>query len=169
MPSYLTIPGIPGDSAADRHEGAIEIDDWAFGCTVASGSFGTGTRANRPEFSDLTLTCRSSSASPRLLEACATGRAIPGAVLAHDQGADRPVTTTEVRLIDIRVAGYTVSGRTDAGFDEVRLSFASVTFSVRVQRPDGRAGDPVTTTQPSSGSPVPAPGSGGVWRPRAPS
>ena len=64
MPSYLAIPGIPGDSVAERHEGAIEVPAWGFGCSLATGTFGTGTRANRPDLSELTLSCRSGSARP---------------------------------------------------------------------------------------------------------
>ncbi|MFT3833035.1 MAG: type VI secretion system tube protein Hcp [Micropruina sp.] len=166
MPSYLAIPGIAGDSHADRHEGAIEIDAWSFGATVASGSFGTGARVGRPQFTDLTLSCRSGSASPRLFEACATGRMLPEAVLTSEQGPGRVGMTTEIRLIESRVSSYTASGGADVVLDEFRLSFASVSFTVRVPAADGRAGDPVTTTQPSQGSPVPSPASGGVWRPK---
>lgn len=164
MPSYLAIPGITGDSVAARHESEIEIDTWSFSCSLATGAFGTGARANRPDLTALTLTCRSGSASPRLLEYCATGRALPQAVLTHDRGAGS--AATEVRLTDVRVTGYTVTGAGDAMTDEFRLGFGTVAFTVRVPRPDGSLGDPVTTTQPAPGSPVPSPGSGGVWRPR---
>lgn len=166
MPSYLAIPGIPGDSVADRHEHAIDIDTWSFGVTVASGTFGTGARTGRPQFTELTLTCRSGSASPRLFEACATGRTVPEAVLTSERGTGRGGMITEVRLTDVQVSTYTTSGGQDAMLDEFRLSFATVTFTVRVPRADGRSGDPVSTTQPSQGSPVPSPASGGVWRPR---
>lgn len=166
MPSYLAIPGVPGDSVADRHEGEIEIDTWSFGCSLATGSFGSGSRANRPDLTDLTLSCRAGSASPRLLDACATGRALPQAVLTREPGLGRSGLTTEVRLTDVRVSSYAVTGAADTVLDEFRLSFATVAFTVRVPRADGRAGDPVTTTQPSHGSPVPSPSSGGVWRPR---
>lgn len=166
MPSYLAIPGIPGDSVADRHENAIDIDTWSFGVTVASGNFGTGARAGRPQFTDLTLSCRGGSASPRLFEACATSRVVPEAVLTSERGTGRGGVITEVRLTDVRVGTYTAAGGHDTVLDEFRLSFAAVTFTVRVPRADGRMGDPVTTTQPSQGSPVPSPASGGVWRPR---
>ena len=166
MPSYLAIPGIPGDSVAERHEGAIEVAAWGFGCSLASGTFGTGTRANRPDLSELTLSCSSGSASPRLLDACAMGRLAPEAVLTREPALGRSGMITEVRLTDVRVSGYVVSATDDTMLDEVRLSYATVTFTVRVPRPDGRAGDAVTTTQPAVGSPVPSPGSGGVWRPR---
>ncbi|MFT4216083.1 MAG: type VI secretion system tube protein Hcp [Micropruina sp.] len=166
MPSYLTIPDIPGDSVAARRQGAIEIDSWSFGCSQASGAFGTGARTNRPDFTDLTLSCPAGSASPRLFEACATGRAIPEAVLTQERGQGESGAAVEVRLTDVRVGSYTVAGTADAVLDEFRLSFASIAFTVRVPRPDGRDGEPVTTIQPSVGSPVPTPASGGVWRPR---
>lgn len=166
MPSYLAIPGIPGDSMTKGHEGAIEVASWTFGCSMATGSFGSGARVGRPEFSEVTLSCRSGSASPRLLEACSTGRLAPEAVLTREQGPERSGVVTEVRFTDVRVSGYTVSATDDTMLDEIRLSYARVTFTVRSPRPDGRAGDAITTTQPSVGSPVPSPGSGGVWRPR---
>lgn len=165
MPSYMAIPGIPGDSVAHRHENEIEVDTWSFGCSLVTGAFGLGSRTNRPDLTDLTLTCRSGTASPRLLEYCATGRALPQAVLTSGP-PDSAGATAEVRLTDVRVSGYTVAGTADAILDQVQLSFASVTFTVRTPRPDGTLGDPVTTTQPVAESPVPSPGSGGVWRPR---
>ncbi|MFT3970949.1 MAG: type VI secretion system tube protein Hcp [Micropruina sp.] len=165
MPSYLAIPEIPGDSVASRHEGEIEIDTWSFGCSLATGSFGLGSRTGRPDLTDLTLTCRSGRASPRLLEYCATGRALPQAVLSSGAGTGL-AGTTEVTLTEVRVSGYTATGTTEAMLDQFQLSFATVTFTVRMQLRDGSLGDPVTTTQPTAGSPVPSPGSGGVWRPR---
>jgi len=169
MPNYLAIPGIPGDSTADRHEQEIEVESWSFGCTQpAAGHAGSGARVARPDFTDLVVSCRGSSASPLLLEACATSRVIDEAVLTRQSEAGRGDPATEVRLNGVRVRGYTVIGSGDDLRDEVRFGFARVTFTMRGQLPDGRPGEAVSTTQPSIQPPVPTPGSGGVWRAREP-
>jgi len=169
MPDYLAIPGIPGDSTADRHEREIEVESWSFGCTQpVTGHAGSGARVARPDFTDLVVSCRGGSASPLLLEACATSRMIDEAVLTRQSGAERAGATTEVRLSGVRVRGYTVIGSGDELRDELRFGFARVTFTMRIQLPDGRLSEEVSTTQPSMQPPVPTPGSGGVWRPREP-
>ena len=176
MSSYLAISGIEGDSVDDRHPHAIELDYWRFGCEQpASDAVGTGARTGRARFTDATFTCRSSSASPRLLEACATGRHFPEAVLSLDVGEGDSGPATVVRFTEVQVRGYTATGGGPGlrPTDEFRLGFAGITFSVRRQRPDGRLGDEVSTTQPAPAEavkepPLPTPGSGGVWRPRPP-
>jgi type VI secretion system secreted protein Hcp len=176
MPTYLAIPGIQGDAAAARRQGQIAVDGWSFGCATASAAHaGSGGGAGRFQFSEATFSGRGGRASPVLLQYCATGRAVPEAVLTQDSTGDEnggPIT--EVRFSDVRVTAYTVTGVADARADEFRLSFTRVTFSVRTHSLDGTVGAPVSTTQPAPPAPpateppLPTPGSGGVWRPRTP-
>jgi len=177
MPTYLAIPGIQGDAAAARHQGEIEVDAWSFGCATATPAHaGSGAGADRPQFSEATFGGRAGRASPLLLQYCATGRAVPEAVLTQDSTGERGGPQTEVRFSDARVTSYTANGVDDVQRDEYRLSFTRVTFSVRTQRADGGLGTAVSTTQPAlmppappmPEPPLPTPGSGGVWRPRTP-
>lgn len=177
MPTYLAITGIEGDSTDARHPRTIEVETWSFGCSSTTiGDLASARRAGRPQFTEVSLTCRTGSASPRLLEACATARAMPEALITHEAG-DGPSATIEARFTDVRVSRYTVAGGGSSGMiDEFGLSYAAVTYTVRTQQPDGRLGDPITTIQPAGGRPAPpiaeppapTPGSGGVWRPRTP-
>lgn len=178
MPTYLAITGIEGDSADARHPGEIEIDSWSFGCAANTPEgAGSGVRTGRPRFTEATFTAHTGSASPRLLEACATARTIPEAVVTREAG-EAPSSTIEARFTDVRVSHYTVNGGGGSFpmIEEFRLTYATVTYTVRIQQPDGRLGDPITTTQPAAGQPAPpiaeppapTPGSGGVWRPRTP-
>ena len=173
MPSYLAIPGIRGASLARRHEGAIELTSWTFGCSqVPPGGVGSGANIGPPQFTAVTFGCRGSQASPLLLEFCATSRQVAEVVCTQESGAGGSVTT-EARFSDARVIGYSVIGDEDDRRDAFQLSFDRVTFTVHGQRPDGSLADPVTTTQPAAEPqapppPAPTPSSGGVWRPRGP-
>lgn len=167
MPSYLTLPGITGDAVADRHEGSIEIDQWSLSCRQAGDAGGVARRQGRAEFSDVTISCGGSSASPQLLQACATGKAMPEAVLVRDQpdGA-AGLTTTEVRLSDVRVTDYSCSDNGVDLRDDFHLRFGRITFTSRRLRADGSIGDPVSTTQDTGGPAPPRPATGPVWRHR---
>lgn len=174
MPTYLAIPGIQGDATAARHQGEIEVDAWSFGCATAAPGHAGG--AGRPQFSEATFGGRGGRASPLLLQYCATGRAVPEAVLTQDSTGEHGGALTEVRFSDVRVTSYTANGVDDALRDEFLLSFSRVTFSVRTRRADGGLRTAVSTTQPAlvpptppvREPPLPTPGSGGVWRPRTP-
>lgn len=169
MPSYLVIPGIRGDSEARSHEGAIEVTSWTFGVAqLPTSGAGSAARQGRPQFNAASFGCRGGPASPLLLEFCASGRLVDEAVFTQEPATGR-AGSTEARFSDARIISYAVIGDDDLRRDDFQLSYARVTFTVRGQRPDDSLAEPVTTTQPpGEAPPVPTPGSGGVWRPRAP-
>lgn len=168
MASYLTIPGIPGDSLADRHAGAIEVDRWSLGCSQVGDGVATGSaRAGRVRFSDLQLTCAGSSASPLLLQACVAGKAVPEVVLACDQAdAAAGGSGTELRLADVSITDYTASDDGTGPRDDFRLRFGRVSFSVAAQRPDGAATQPVSATVTAQAPAAATPPSTTPWRHR---
>lgn len=167
MPTYLAIEGIPGDSVDKGHEGAIDVVSWWFGVSAPAGAQPAPGLRGRPEFTELFVTARTGTASPRLLTACATGQAFAGATLTQQSGTGRGGPVTQLGLTDVRIRAFRVNGTAGEAADALEISFSALTFSVRIPGPDGRLGDPVSTTQPPP-TPVPAPGSGGVWRPRDP-
>lgn len=167
MPSYLAIPGINGDSVSERHQGSIEVDQWSLSCRQLGDGTGIARRQGRVEFSDLTISCRGSSASPQLLQACANGKAVPEAVLVRDQpdGA-AGITTTELRLGDVRVTDYSSSDNGVEVRDDFHLRFGRITFTSWPMLPDGSIGEPISITQDAAGPAPPAPAVSPGWRHR---
>ncbi len=83
MTGYLKIGDIKGESQAVDHEEEIDIHaiDWAILRPLSTGVTGsTRTRASA-EFKDLIVTKRIDKSTPKLMEACASGRAFPDLVL----------------------------------------------------------------------------------------
>ena len=81
--SFLKLDGIPGESADARHKGEIDVLAFSWGVSRAGSSgAGGGGGAGKAIFEDLLVVARTSKASPKLWQACATGQHLKGAVLA---------------------------------------------------------------------------------------
>lgn len=144
---FLKIDGIVGDSADARHKGEIEVESFSFGVTQSAspGGGGSGGRAGKPSFEDLNVVTSFSRASPRLLEACATGRHLPSAVLtARRSGGKEQFEYMKLTLSDVLVSAYR-SGA--AGIealvptDQFSLAYSKLQIEHKAQSPSGAAGD----------------------------
>jgi type VI secretion system secreted protein Hcp len=148
---FARIDGIAGDSEQVGFVGAVEVLSYAWGITVAhtpAGSIGDGVGTPRPQVQDLLLTARSSSASPQLFLACATGRQLRDVRLdvARAGGGGLQVVAA-FRLEEVRIVGFATSGSdgADAGVDTVTFDFRRLTSSYARQRPDGSLDEAVVT------------------------
>ena len=127
----LRIDGIPGDSAVDRHKGEIDIESYSWvESRAASGAPGGGAtgRVNAGSFH---FSARSSQASPRLFQACASGQVLRSAVLTVW------ITQQERqywRMWDVTVHHYKNSldlKKDLMSWDEFSLDFARIEFDYR--------------------------------------
>ena len=77
---FAKIGDIKGESADDKHKDEIEVLSFSWG--VANATIGGGGGgAGRATFHDLSFTHTIDKASPRLLQACATGSHLPEATI----------------------------------------------------------------------------------------
>jgi type VI protein secretion system component Hcp len=145
VPAFLKLAGIPGDSAAEGHEGEIELLSYSVG--VSSGGprperSGPGIAIARRSLAEFELRAAVGAASPTLLLAALQGRHIPTAVLSIE-APERPGslvwTLTDVTLTDYR-AGSPPDG---AGPDAERFSMTYGRMSMEYR---DRSGEPVTAT-----------------------
>ena len=71
---YLRIDGIDGESAAKGHEKAIDVLAWSWGVgQTGAPATGSGAGAGKATFQDFDFVARLSTASPKLVLACASG------------------------------------------------------------------------------------------------
>jgi type VI secretion system secreted protein Hcp len=124
----LKIDGIPGECTEPNHRGEIELDSVQLNGT--GGSHGAGRGGTGSGVRELSFVAATSSASPRLARACATGELFPAAVLTtlRETGDVLRVTFTNVL-----VSSYTVGTSTEGGntVDQVSLSFESSAIESR--------------------------------------
>src|SRR5947209_4299712 len=80
---FLRIEGVRGESMHAHHKDEIEVLSFSFAERQAVPSYGShGASSSRIEMQDFKLVMKTSTASPVLLEACASGRHIKAAVLS---------------------------------------------------------------------------------------
>ena len=143
---FLKVEGVPGESQDAKHAGEIDVLAWSWG-EAATGQAGTGSGAGtgKVQFQDFHFTSLISKASPKLMEACASGKHIKSAVLtARRAGSGRSEFLT-FSLSDVLVSSYqTGSGEDDrAPVDSVTLRFSQIQVEYREMKPDGSLGSPV--------------------------
>jgi len=146
--AFLKIDGIDGESFDKAHPGSIEVSSYSFGVsnptTISSATGGAG--AGKAQFSGFHFTANSSKASPKLMQACATGQHIKSALLfCRKAGGEQQsseflkITLTDVLLSSIQLSG---SGG-DVPTDQFSLNYAKIEFIWFTPNPDGALGTSV--------------------------
>lgn len=77
--AFLKIDGIEGESTDDKHKNEIDILAWSWGMSRSgpTNTGGGGAAGGDVAFQDMTFMKAVDKASPKLMEACASGRSIP--------------------------------------------------------------------------------------------
>lgn len=142
---FLKIEGIDGESTSETHKDQLEIDSFSWGMSN-SGSMaaGGGGGAGKVSFSSLKLTTAISKASPKLFEACATGKHFPTATLTLVDSEQRGLEFMKVTLSDVIISSYQTTGMSgDAPTENFRLNFAKIEYEYTPQKADGSMDAPV--------------------------
>ena len=144
---FLKLDGVAGESTDRGHTGEIELLTWGTGVsTVASPLFTAGGGAGKSKPADLTFVARTSKASPKLFQVCATGKHLKTATLSVRRNGDTPVEYLVITLEDVLVTSYQVAPGENDGYpiDVAALSYARLRYSYRPQLPNGELGEPIT-------------------------
>jgi type VI secretion system secreted protein Hcp len=124
---YLHLDDVPGESTSSRHK------DWI---DVLSYNWGVEKTTNLPpSFSDLHFQKKVDQSSPRLLLNVSNGRVIPNGVLEVLRAGDGSVRYLLIKLKNVKITSYSVSGATDApphdlfslGFSSAQWTYTEVT------------------------------------------
>src|SRR4051794_25987081 len=139
---FLEIDGIAGESADAKHKGAIVLDSFSFDeSNIRPHATGSGAGAGKVEMQDLQLTMKASKASPLLLLACATGQHLKQAVLTVRRAGKAQADFLVLRLSDVLVSTYSLSGHTEtAPTEQASLAYARIELEIRAQKADGSSG-----------------------------
>jgi type VI secretion system secreted protein Hcp len=150
--AFLKIDGVDGESTDDAHADWIEILSFSQGrnqsasATASSAGGATGGRVNLGDFS---VTKFVDKASPKLAEACCTGKHISSIVIELCRAGGDKVKYMEYKLTNSIVAGVNYGGAAQSGdeipVEEVAFNIGKIEWTYTQQkRPDGGGGGNVS-------------------------
>lgn len=141
--AFLKIDGIPGESTDDKHKDWIEIVSYGHGVTQQvseTACSAGGASAGRADFNDFTLTKLVDKASPKLFEACCTGKHIKEIVIEVCRSGTDKQKFLEIRMEQVLISRYDHDGGESKDFPTERVTFNSgmlkMTYSQQ-KRADG--------------------------------
>jgi len=144
---FLKIDGIEGESQDSKHKGEIQLESWSWG-EHQSGTHtaGGGGGAGKVSMQDFHLVTKVNKASPKLMQACATGEHIKKAVLTCRKAGKEQQEFLVITLSDLLVASYQTGGSGHSDIvptDQVALNFSKIEFDYKEQKADGTLGGKV--------------------------
>ena len=143
---FLKIEGVPGESTDAAHKQEIDVLSWSWGETN-TGDFAQrgGGGAGKVSMQDFNFTMKVCKATPKLMEACASGKHLTGATLTCRKAGDTPQEYLIVKFTDLLVSSYQMGGSEGevVPIDQVALNYSKIEFDYKEQKPDGSLGGSV--------------------------
>lgn len=118
-PMYMKVNGIDGESADHAHRGWIELTSvsWPTGAEPRSGGPGT-----------VIITKRTDRATPRLMQACASGESLGDVVLSlRERSRAGTATTRRMTLGNVRLSGCRAASQ-DHPIETISFNFTRIEF-----------------------------------------
>jgi type VI secretion system secreted protein Hcp len=133
------IGDIKGESLDDKHKGEVEVLSYSWGVTNSAHiPTGSGGGAGKATFQDLSIVHKIDKASPKLLQACATGEHLKEATITFRKAGKGQQEFLIVKMSDVIITGVVQSAPgSEAGSETVGLEFAKVDWEFKPQKADG--------------------------------
>jgi type VI secretion system secreted protein Hcp len=148
---HMQIDTIPGMSQISGFEDQIQVESFSWGASQTTNfKSATGGTAGIVDMGDLHFTHLYDKASPKLMQACATGQHITGAVFTCQKaGGDATVPFLTITLTNVIVSSVAPSGSNmaDTPVESVSLAFAQ--YKVEYQEQDNtgaKKGGPIAAS-----------------------
>ena len=108
---FLKLDGIDGESADAAFAKNIDLQSWSWGESNMGGGTGTGgMSAGKVMSQDFHFVSTMSTASAKLLQACAGGTHIANGLLVCRTAGDTPQVYLKIKLVDVLVSSYQTGG-----------------------------------------------------------
>ena len=135
---FAKIGDIKGESVDGTHKGEIEVLSFSWGVANAANIGGGGSGAGRATFHDLHFTHAIDKASPKLLQACATGAHLKEATITRRKEGKGQQDYLIIKMNDIVITSVSLSDSSGgAGAENVSLAFAKIDLEYKPQKADG--------------------------------
>ena len=139
---FLKLDGIKGESKDSKHKGEIDVESFTWGLqNGGTMAYGGGGGAGKVSFQDISVHKLADSASPALMQACASGKHIKSGVLTVRKAGGRQEEFYKIALTNILVSSITNTGANGGVPQEmVSLNFEEIKFDYKEQGADGSLG-----------------------------
>ena len=146
--TFMTIPGIPGESQVEGFRNAIEVYSFSWGLSNPATLSGYGFNSSKTSFAELTIAKRFDKSSPKLMQALVAGQRLQSLtlalVIAGPNSGNKPFLTYQFTPVLVTTCSDSGSGGGD-GYPTESLSFAAARATVTYypQNPNGSPSNPV--------------------------
>ena len=140
--AFLKIDGIPGESTDDKHKDWIEITSYSHAAhqiVSRTASSAGGASAERVNFNDLVTTKLIDKSSPKLLEACCSGKHFKEVTIELCRSGGDKQKYLEIKMGQVLISGYQHGAAGDQ-FGSETVTFNPGTFKMvysQQKRTDG--------------------------------
>ena len=138
--AFLKIDGVPGESTDDRHKEWIEIlsyrQEVSQPASATASSVG-GASAERVNFGAFSISKLVDKATPKLFEACCTGKHIKEVIIEVCRAGGDKQKYLEIRLEQVIVSNYVQSGGGDFPHEGVSFSAGKYRMTYSQQKREG--------------------------------
>jgi len=143
---FLKMDGVEGESLDDKHKNEIELLSYSFGATQpGSAGHGGGSGIGKVQMHDFHFTKYLDKASPKLFEACCTGKHTPKVTLVCRKAGGSQQEYLKVVLSDVIVSSIQNSGSGGESLptENGTLNFSKIETEYRSQDEKGNLGGAV--------------------------
>ncbi len=150
--TFCKIDGIKGESTDDKHKDQIEVLGFNHGVhqpVSATASSAGGAAQGRSEHDDFTITKLMDASTPKLLEACASGKHLKEVTLELCRAGGDKLPYMEIKMEEVMISHVSPSGHSkgEDGFptENVSFNYGKIKWTYTQQkRADGSGGGKVT-------------------------
>jgi type VI secretion system secreted protein Hcp len=139
---FLKIDGVEGESDDTEHKGEIDVLAWSWGETTQPAA-SEHALTDKVSMDAFWFVARLSKASPKLMQACASGEHFPKAVLTTRKAGRHQEDYLTITLTDIIISSYsTDAANRDEGIptDHIGIGFGKILIQYRGMKTDGTLG-----------------------------
>jgi type VI secretion system secreted protein Hcp len=158
---FLKIDGIKGESQDKNHKDEIDVTSFSWGMAQqGTASKGGGMGAGKIAVTDMRIVKEVDAASPKLFDACFTGKHIPTAQITCRKAGGSAIEYWIVKFTDLLISSVhqrppELVGRPDTGAGEskagllpeevITINYSAYEASYKGQQADGTASGAVTS------------------------
>ena len=144
---FLKIDGVQGESADSEHQGEIDVLSWSWGETQSgSMAYGGGGGSGKVSMQDFHFVMHVCKASPKLLEACASGQHFGSATLVARKAGVGQKKYLQIKFTDTLVSSFQTGGSGSGDVvpvDQISLNYSKIEYEYQAQEKGGSTGGAV--------------------------
>ena len=141
--AFLQIDGVPGECTDSKHKDWIELTSFEHGMeqpASATASNSGGASAERVNIGPFKITHLLDKASPKLYEACCTGKVFPKAVIQLHRAGGEKMMYAEITLKQLVISKVLYSGAAGADFPSEAIYLSASSFVWKYNQQDAKTG-----------------------------